>query len=229
MATYKLSPDFLQTLRRRMLLTVPLAVFAVTVGIGVTLARQDASAIYIVLPIVAVALIVGLRRGYTRQVEQARTFEIELDADRLTRSMPPFPSLTLHRDDVTRIEEHTGGEITLHARERTQSLRIPADIERRDELLETLAAWNTIEKAGKVQAPLWPFASSILVIAAFAVTVTSENRLTVIIVGTLLFLALITCSVLLIRTKQLDAKTRRLGLVVLLPAIAVLVKVLSVL
>ncbi|HYI11127.1 MAG TPA: hypothetical protein VEK57_18870 [Thermoanaerobaculia bacterium] len=227
MATYKLSPAFLQAHRRRTLLSVPLLLLIVFGGTAAMSRQVGSQALIIVLPIIGIALVYAMWRAFQRQVVLARSFELDVQPDRLTRTLQDFPALTLHRADVVRIEHHRGGEITLHARERAQSLRIPAGVDRRDELLGELAGWGTIESAGPVQSQGWGVAASVLVVAAFAVTVNATSRAVVAITGSLLFATFVTCSILLFRSG--NPKLRRIAFIALLPALAVLVRVISVL
>ena len=187
------------------------------------------SGLVFAVPIIAIALVVGVYRGHRRQLEQARSLEFVVDPEQLTRSMSGVPPFVLQRDDVVKINEHASGELTLHARDSRRSIRIPAEIERRGELLQELSAWRPLEPAPRVRSQVWPVAATLLVLAAFGVAFTSNNVVVVGIVGSALAVAMLVCSFLLARNRQLDARTRRVAFLVLLPTAAIVVRVVSVL
>jgi hypothetical protein len=231
MAVYKLAPDFARALRRRVLtVTIPLNLIIVAVGLGIAVVRVGSFAgLWIAFPVLIAVLSVSLYRGYRRQISQVGSFELALAPDHVTRTVAAFPPLTLRRDEILRISEHASGELTLHVQDPRRALRIPSQIERRNELRAELATWQAIEPAGKLHTRFWSLAASVLVVIAFVVTWTSSQVWIVATVGSALVLALLVSAFLIWRNRQGNAKTRRLAFFVLLPALAIAVQVITAL
>ena len=72
-----------------------------------------------------------------------RDARCEVHADRLEWVAPPMAPRTIRRADVTRVEElPANGGLTLTLSGGSRTFRIPADIERYDELKGILTAWQ---------------------------------------------------------------------------------------
>lgn len=230
MAGYRLLPTYRAALLRRLLTsTVPVMLLVMVVVFGLSVARGQTAGLLVSVPVVAAAVGFVLYKAYRRQLRQLGTFEIRISGDQLTRSMDGVQPLTLHRGEVARIEEHATGELTVHAEEKSRSVRIPAAMERRDELLAELAAWQTIEPGGSVRASTHSTLVAVAVVLAFGITIASPNPLVVAVVGSLLFATVVTSLVLIARNAQLPASTRRLSWIGIIPALAILSRVLNAL
>lgn len=226
MATYRLSVEFIEKHRRRVRMILPILLLIVLSG-SAAFRRGYAGEMFLVVPVIGVVLVFAMWRGFRRQTALAQSFELDVAPGRIVRTFEGFPTLTLRRDEVVRIERHPDGELSFHASDPKQSIRIPAGIERREELLRELEEWGPVESGRPVRSQGWGTAAAVLVVVAFAVTINSTNPLVVAIVGGLLIAALVTSSILLFRGG--NPKFRRLALIALLPAIAVLVRIFDVL
>jgi len=67
----------------------------------------------------------------------------EVYADRLVWTAPPMAPKTIRREDVTRVEELPAAEgLTLTMSGGSRTFRIPADVERYEELKDILMTWR---------------------------------------------------------------------------------------
>src|SRR5687768_2477371 len=113
MSEYKLTPEFKRVLRKNIILSrLPILALALAVGVGLSVFQlKSAEGLIILVPVVVMAGSWGVFIGYRRQIRQAESFEISLTKDQITREMLGVPPLTLHRDDIRRIERHFSGYI----------------------------------------------------------------------------------------------------------------------
>lgn len=231
MGEYRLSEAFARTVRRRTLrVGLPLGCLAVLVGVGVSAAQTGSTAQFVVvLPFCAAVILVSAYRGYRRQVRQARSVVIAVSPETVTWRMAGVRERSIARADVLRIDEHDSGELTIVSRDPRQSLRIPAEIEEREELKRELGTFASIQRAGKVHATRWPAAAGVVTMLAFAITMVSTTKWVVATVGSALAVGLLACAWLIWRNRNLDARTRRAAWFVLLPVAAVIARVVAAL
>ncbi|HEX8171723.1 MAG TPA: hypothetical protein VF824_14395 [Thermoanaerobaculia bacterium] len=229
MGTYRRTPELLVMARRQALTrSLPLALLVVGAGVVIGPQNGDVRGLWLVVPILLVAMVFGLRRGYRVQRDALASLELTVTPERITRTMSGFPEFNLRRDEVVRITIAPTGALTLHAASAQRTLGIPAQIERRDELVAELAQWRAIEPAPS-RGSSWPILAALLTIAAFVTTFVATNAIVVAVTGIALAIALGACAVLIWRNPQADARTIRLSFLVLLPLAAVIVKVVTVL
>ena len=227
MPVYKLTPDIFKALRKRFLrLFLPLMLFAGGMAILISVSQSDSNEGFVLaIPIFILLLSIALARAYKRARQKYLSFEVTTGPDQITRRMLGLSDVTLRREDIRRIEKQASGEITLRSSRPRESIRIPGEVERREELLSELAGWQPVEEGGSSPSPFLGTALGIAYIIAFAAFALSNSRFIIITVGTLLFLGLCTSAVLIWRNRGLDARTRRIAFLIAFPAIAVLLRV----
>lgn len=230
MPEYRLSSDFEKGVRRRLAMwALPFSLMAAGAGLWIG-ARQSGSgagtwpALLWLLP----ALAIGLFRSYRQQVRQGRSLRLSVTQNQICREADGLPRVILNREDVKRIELHKSGDITIRGAQLTQTMRIPRSIQDRDELLHELQGWAPIAAASPNEPYIVGGTVAVSVAGALVAVSVLENRLVVGILGSLLFVALMTCSVILWQSRHLDPRNRGLAFVALLPALAMLVRVILV-
>jgi hypothetical protein len=227
MPVYKLTPDISKTLRKRFFrLFLPLMLFAGGVAILISVSASDATEGFVfAIPLFVLLLSIALLRSYKRARQQYLSFELTTASDQITRRMLGLSEVTLRREDIRRIEKQASGEITLRSSRPRESIRIPGEVERREELLSELEVWQPVEEGRSSPSAFLGTAVGIACIMAFATVALSNSRYIIITVGTLLFLGLCTSAVLIWRNRGLDARTRRMAFLIAFPAIAILFRV----
>jgi hypothetical protein len=174
------------------------------------------------------ALAIGLFRSYRQQVRQGRSLRLSVTQNQICREADGLPRVIINREDIKRIEVHKSGDLSVRGVQLSETIRIPRSIENRDELFYELRSWAPCADASLEKSHFLGGAVAVSVVGAFAAVAMLENRLVVGILGSLLFAALMTCSVILWQSRHLDPRNRGLAFVAFLPSLAVLVRVILV-
>jgi hypothetical protein len=228
---YNLTEEAESRLRRRIMLqAIPLALVAGTVGVGITLASANSGqALWLAVPLISVALALGLAKSYRRELRRLRSFVLRVTPDSIVREMEGMPPRQVQRGEITRITRSSDGTVSIHGEGNRKLMVVPSTVSNPQALLDELTAFRSIEPEEPTKNRWWLRFAPWLSIGAFAVVAVSRNRALVIVIGTVLFLALMTCLVLLWRNKELETRLRRMSLLGLLPALAILARVVAAL
>jgi len=224
----KLREEFFQRLRRTSFWVTSLLVLAAA-GMGLFVSwRQGASpGLLLGMGLLAMGLVAfGGRKGMRAQIERYRSYTIVVGEDALERRMEGFPPVRLALAEITRGVRIPGRGLTLYAQGPRPALYLPAALED----FEALAAWLERGKTFEVRpARRWRmglvFLAMLLPTAALAVTLTATSRAVILACGIPAILILAASLFLTVSSPQLDRRTRRQMWWVLLPLLALGVKV----
>ena len=231
MAEYRLLESFAHGVRRRTLrMLLPLSLLAGGVGLGISYIQSGSVAgATVAIPLTLAVVLFSTYRGYQRQLQQARSLVIIVSDDAVTLRMDGLQERTIARPDVVRIDEHESGELTVVSRNRRESIRVPRETEHREQLKRELSRLGNIQASGGIQADGWSTVTGAATLLAFAITMLSSDKWIVAIVGSLLSVGLLLSAWLIRRNVAIDARTRRLAILVVLPAAVVIARVVAVL
>ena len=230
MAIYKLSTTSARLLARRSTLRgVGVMVLPALVGAALVMMLQNIkpSPLVIVMFLVVATILSASR--YRRMNKAFAALQYEVSGDRITRTLPGFPSFSLRRDDVQRIELQPSGDILLRTMRVSETIAIPAGIEERSALLEELSLWKAPEEGRSLSPALRSYVTMIATLIAFALFFASTNRLLTLCVGIPLAVGLAISIIVIAVNRQLATRTRVLTLVAILPLLAIVGRIVAIL
>lgn len=183
MRTYRLPPSgfpaFRRTLIRSGLIVSGLAVSVALWAVWHQTGGDNLTVVLLSVPLLAVAMGIGIRKAIHQQKEIWSSVEIRMDDGAIGRSQLRIPEVLLRREEVTAVIESSQG-LTVKSADRFRSLLIPRLLDPRDyaEIREDLATWVPIETAKSGEKwKAWAFL--ILLAGGFLVMFFSRNRLLV--------------------------------------------------
>src|ERR1700690_386743 len=151
MRELKLSPAFYSQFRRRLWsIVVPfvLLFFGILFWVETQWLAQffgSPSLLYFVLPIGAVAVMIGTIVGVNRIQQRWRSYRLVLDDSSITRLQDGSPPVSIRFSEITKISEAPGAGITLLASDPPRRIGVPATMENFQELRYELAQARLIE------------------------------------------------------------------------------------
>jgi len=158
---------------------------------------------------------------------QMAALSISLTDDTISMAVPGLLASAVRRDEVTRIEERPGQGLAVHGRDK-RVVGVPSMIGGYDEIRAALAQWRPIEPAvpsrGAWKRTLIVFG----VIAGWSATYLLDDPRLVIPIGSLVVIGLLGSLVLIWRSKMLEVRYKLLMLMVLMPVLAIAVRVIEV-
>ncbi len=195
--------------------TIPLAVIAVAVGLGVSYFNPNnqgdkVNVMPIVIPVAFGAVAFGLFRGVNRQKQLFQSYCLTISETGIVREQKNTPTISLSFSDINEILKNSNGSFTIKGRTALDVIGVPAQIDNYQHLETTLNQIRplnikTIEPtAQKLRVPL-----IFLTLGLFAIVYLVSNKIIVGISGTTLTGILIYSFIQIQRNKNIDSKTKR--------------------
>lgn len=216
MEQFKIKPEGFKEIRKQMLVkTIPLAVIAVAVGLGVSYFNPNnqgdkVNVMPIVIPVAFGAVAFGLFRGVNRQKQLFQSYCLTISETGIVREQKNTPTISLSFSDINEILKNSNGSFTIKGRTALDVIGVPAQIDNYQHLETTLNQIRplnikTIEPtAQKLRVPL-----IFLTLGLFAIVYLVSNKIIVGISGTTLTGILIYSFIQIQRNKNIDSKTKR--------------------
>ena len=222
MTYYTLGPAFASRLRSKTLRRgAPLALLAVAAGLYVALADAGGEVgltLFVLLPVVAVAVAVGLRRGYQIQLERWEGFRVGLSDDRLLWHIGGEEG-RIRRADIEGLREVPGEGLLVEGPART--VLIPLELEGYAELVDRLGGAPVQQRRPPV---VYTTPVGLATLVGFTVVMVSEAAWVVVPVGAVLVGVLVSSWAAIARTPGVDPRVRRAAAWSGLPILAVIVR-----
>jgi hypothetical protein len=144
---YALSPAGIKKEKRYAFIrSAFLTLFAFAVGLGFPLIAGliEVQIIIFVIPVILVALGVGMRRGYKILQERWASFQILLSQENILRKQMGLPDIEIERDQVSQIQERTAG-IFVRTLDKNKYIHLPKGLEDYEDARMMLEQWRVIE------------------------------------------------------------------------------------
>ena len=141
---YKLETDSFKDKRIALVKRgIIMAIFCVTIGFGISFMRNgfNLTVLIMIVPIVAIAIYFGLKRGIKIQEQAWSSFTIEWNGNELTKSQIRTKDVLVHRDEIVDIEVTANG-VSVKTADKNKSVFIPKELKGLDELLNILRETN---------------------------------------------------------------------------------------
>lgn len=145
MNEYKIPPEGLAAARSRMLrrlAAVYCVYFIIIIGIIGYQTRDIGLEIWWIYPVVIAVLGVSTyfatRRIVRRNMQYLRTYNLMLTSNLISREGDNFPTIAIYLKDIRSIQVTKRGVIVIKSPDRHATIAIPREIERYDEIRETL-------------------------------------------------------------------------------------------
>ncbi|HYC86963.1 MAG TPA: hypothetical protein VEB86_17140 [Chryseosolibacter sp.] len=182
--------------------------------------------------LIAFAAVAGLitRATLNRQRKSFETYKLIIDDEKLVRVQHNLPTITIPRRSVTAIVKNSNGSFTVTGESQLNAIGIPSQIADLDDLENVLARIRPIDVRTRK-----PIAEILFVPAALTaglvvtVTAISSNRLVLLASSAVIVIVMTTGMVVILISKNVDKKTKRLSWISLLPIVAYLLYIFSLL
>lgn len=151
MNSFKLSPESFERSKYKMILYNLIIITIVLFIILKPLISEDLKnkdsifATIVVLVIVVIALIFRLNGQIKKQRAKWLSFEIIVDATKITRKQEGNPVVEIQKEQITEIKEAIGYGITIFTDNTNLKIFIPEALEKYDNLKSLLGLWSKIE------------------------------------------------------------------------------------
>ena len=232
---FKILPSRFREIRKKtLLITIP--VFILVFGVGVFIAHSNSSQdsgtepLLITIPVAIGFGFFGLNKGMNRQKELLESFTLTIDANSIWRDQKNTPSIHIYTSEVQEILKQPSGCILIKTNEPQNLIMIPAQIERPGELEMVL---NTIKpivsKSGKTFSQKYGIPLGIGCLGLMVLFYTSTHKLITLCSGMILTGALVWAFIEGQKSKNIDNRTKKGLLWVVVVLLSILVKMVSAL
>lgn len=185
--------------------------------------------------VASVCLIMGysIFRTLSKQKTMFESYKLTIDKDTLIRERFSTPTISIPCNDVIEILKNKNGAFVVKAKHSSKNIYIPAQIDKRAELENTLKQIKeiTVKTSNPAFAQYLNYAAMFMVLVGMACIYTVDNKIVVGVSG-LIVSSMMIWGLYVIRTnKNIDAKTKRsswLFLIVLISIIAIVYRKLTI-
>jgi len=233
MQQFKVRQDGFKEIKKQLLLrAVPIILVAATAGIVISTinSKNNETGINVlpfIIPLIAVSIGFGLYRGVNRQKDLFNSFTLKVSNNLITREQMNTPTISIYVEDIKEIRKNKNGSFTVKSKNPSDIINIPTQIENYSELEESLARITPITtKSTEPILQKYRSLLSLLTIGLMLCVYTVTNKILVAVSGTLLIGLMIWSFFEVRRSKNIDAKTKRVSwwvLLVLLSVIGVMI------
>jgi hypothetical protein len=235
MRTFKYDPKRFAELRKTMLTgSIPIIVIALAAGLymGLRNAHSETSSVNVLLIAVPVSVFlaliaggIGLARGVKRQRVLYESYRLTIDESGIIREQFNTPTIRIMKSDITLIAKNANRSFTIKGRNNREVIGIAGQVEDYEELEQILRQIKPF--GGPAQKPLlekYGRFAGIVTIILFAAVFLSNDKTIVTLSGILLIGLLGWSFTEVLRSKHIDARTKRGMYFVIFPIFAVLSK-----
>ena len=188
-----------------------LSLFSLSVGIGVPILAGlvSYSMLIILIPILALLLGTGMKRGYRLLQDRWSTFQIILSSESIIRNQSGVPDIEINRGQVERIQEKPSG-LLIQTSVRQKYIYIPKGLEGYEEAKSALQRWMNIEQIRpRKDYQLWlKYILLLVFMISFGIIFLSDNEWMVITAGVFIILYTIWGQVELHKNPQIDRRVK---------------------
>jgi len=216
MQEYKVKPDGFKEIRKQILLrVVPMIVIAGSAGILIGVDNENIgqyaiSPLLFIIPFLALILGFSIFRGVKRQRVLFESYKLTIDGNVIKREQFNTTSVSLYFNDITQITKNTNGNFTIKGKNNGDVILIPAQIENYDQLEITLATIQPLSlSTSRNTRKIYTWLFILVSIAATICVYTSNDKITVSVSGALLVIMLLLGFIEIRRSKNIDNKTKR--------------------
>ncbi len=223
MTTFRLDPAGFKEIRRRILFrSLPLAVLATFIGIYIASGRLGDERLLDSLPVLVPLMLFFLAFSFMRSIriqkEVWKSYELTIDAERISRVQKNFATMTLLKGEVREIVETSRGHLIVKGDSRFNIIDIPRSIEKREEVLQSLADFGLIARQEKKEHWMIPILTGVLFLVLMVVFYTSKSKYVILSTGVILAIGIIWVFIEVQRNKIIDNRIKS-GSYLLLPLI----------
>jgi hypothetical protein len=227
---------FNETKKELIIKTAPILLIAMIFGVGIvyfnTKEKEDLySALPFIIPIFLFALGFGLFRGLKRQKLLFQSYKLTISENNIVREQINTPTINIPFADIQSITKDKKGNYSIKGKTAVETILIPVQIGNQENL-ELL--FNQIKPIEQITQP--PFDEKyrmpilLVMLVCMATVYISFNKILVVICGLVVSVLLVRSSLQILKNKNIDTKTKRVGyysLIVLASVIAVTIMKLT--
>jgi hypothetical protein len=229
---FRIKPGGFREIRTRFLLVyIPLMLAASTSGILIAHYNTghrsgDTGSLFIAMPVFIIIIAWNIFRSLKRQKELFESFSLAIDGQAVVRVQKNLPQLTLPYSAITRITKQKNGCISINTARSYNCIQVPAQIENYEQLEAALNEIKPLEQKTANLVPFYCTALVLLVIALFAGVGLSHSK-PVIISGSVVLGGILLWSMYATRkSPNVDQRTKKRVLWVILVVASVMSKML---
>jgi hypothetical protein len=213
--------------------TLPILILALIGGIiiGYTNSKHDSDDVNIwpiIIPAMIIVIIISLKRSLNKQKELLKSYKITIDNNSIWRDQMNTPSIRIYTSEVVEICKQSNGSILIKTKESENSIFIPAQIENYEDL--ELALKNIKPINLNQSKTLFQKYAIYLVLAMFALMVVffiTTNKVAILLTGPVLIATLVWSLVKGLKSKNIDSKTKRSSLWVIVVILSIIFKIVT--
>ncbi len=171
---------------------------------------HDVNILPIIIPIVLIAICVGLFIGIRRQKAIFNSYVLSITDNMITREQQHTQTISLYLNEIVEIVKQVDGSFTVKGKDPEDLIGIPAQIENYLQLEAVLQNIQPIASPKKL--PIWqryPSLVGLLVVVLMAGVFTSNNKIIVLLTGTPLVALLVWSYKAIQSSKNVDDRTKK--------------------
>ncbi|MGH2666384.1 hypothetical protein [Flavobacterium sp.] len=215
MEQFKIRQDGFKEIKKALLIkSMPILILAAFGGLAISYfnsneQQSSINTLPFTIPFILGILAFGLSRGIKRQKEIFESYLLIIDNNDITREQHNTPRITISITNLNEIIKNSNGSFIIKGNSSVNVINIPSQIGDYEKLEKSLAQLKQIStKHSEPFLQKFRGLSSILAIGLMATVYISKNKIIVGICGTILLVVLAYSFFEILKSKNIDSKTK---------------------
>lgn len=216
MNNFKISKSGIKQIKNKIaLLFIPLMIISGAIGLYIgDSSSGNNDIIYYIIPFMILVLSLSAFVSVKKQGKILESFEVSIDKNSISRRQDGLQEISINKEEINSVIINGKGHIIIKADSKKEIIGIPRTVENKEELIRLLSNFSEIEYAdstkGKNTRKIVIILSLTLgLLVLFATTFISENKILVLICGSITIVCLIALKIYIQMSKIIDKKTKR--------------------
>ncbi|MFB9080427.1 hypothetical protein ACFFLS_20035 [Flavobacterium procerum] len=233
---FKIKENGFDEVRKQVIIKiVAIAILAMSFGLLISFFNTESTEEFInFLPFIMLFLVVSMFIGFRSAVKRYKSFfesyQLNFAENNISREQQNTPVLTIQFSDIQSISQNKKGDYTIKGKTSKETIYIPAQVENVQKLESKLQQIKpVVQKDQKTFDQKYAIPLMIINLVSMAVVYVSFNKILVGVCAVIVSFILIRSSIIIIKNKNIDSKTKRgvyyTGLVLLSIIVVAIMKI----
>ncbi|KAF2513874.1 hypothetical protein [Flavobacterium foetidum] len=233
---FRIKENGFDEVRKQVLIKIlVIALMAMSFGLLISFFNTESTEEFFeTLPIIMLFLVVSMFIGFRSAIKRYKSFfesyQLNFADKNITREQQKTPALTIQFSDIQSISQNKKGDYTIKGKTAHETIYIPSQIENNERLQSKLNQIRPVtEQNQKTFDQKYAIPLMIINLVCMAVVYISSNKILVGICAVAVSFILIRSSIIIIKNKNIDSRTKRgvyyTGLVLLSIIIVAIMKI----